>query len=129
MKKAPQNAGLFLIKTVLSGYRPVPEPGPVGVKVDPLGEPLGPSVFPDGFMLVGGLLVEAEPVLPVAAPVVPLVVLPVAPPLMDAPPVVELAPPEAPPVLVCATANVLDSASAAARVIVESFMVVSLCVI
>jgi hypothetical protein len=80
-------------------------------------------------MALGALLVEAEPVLPVAAPVVPFVVLPVAPPLMDAPPVVELAPPEAPPVLVCATANVLDSASAAARVIVESFMVVSLCVI
>lgn len=81
-------------------------------------------------MALGALLVVVEPVaLPAPMPVVPFVVLPVAPPLMDAPPVVELAPPEAPPVLVCATANVLDSASAAARVIVESFMVVSLCVI
>jgi hypothetical protein len=111
-------------------YRLRPEPGPVGVKVDPLGEPFGPSVFPDGFMLLGALLVGVEPVvLPAPMPVVPFVVLPVEPPLMDAPPVAELAPPEAPPVLVCATANVLDSASAAARVIVESFMVVSLCVI
>jgi hypothetical protein len=77
-------------------------------------------------MALGALLVVVEPVaLPAPVPVVPFVVLPVAPPLMDAPPVVELAP----PVLVCATANVLDSASAAARVIVESFMVVSLCVI
>lgn len=105
-----------------SYYRLVPEPGPVGVNVDPLGEPLGPSVFPDGFMLVGGLLVGAEPVLPVAAPVVPPVVLPVAPPLMDAPPAVP-APPDAPPALVCASANVLDSANAVASAIVVSFIV------
>jgi hypothetical protein len=39
----------------------MPEPGPVGVKVDPLGEPLGASVFPDGFVAVLGALVPPGP--------------------------------------------------------------------
>jgi hypothetical protein len=100
----------------------------VGANVDPLGEPFVPSVFPDGFVVLGALLVVAEPVvLPAPMPVVPPVVVPVAPPLMDAPPVAELAPAELLPLLVCANANVLDSANAVARAIVVSFMVVSLC--
>jgi hypothetical protein len=44
-KKSPATAGLFPIVQV-------PEPGPDGVSVDPLGEELGPTVLPDGFMLV-----------------------------------------------------------------------------
>jgi hypothetical protein len=42
-----------------------PEPGPLGVNVDPLGEPLGASVFPDGFMVV-----LEPPVVPLVRPTV-----------------------------------------------------------
>jgi hypothetical protein len=103
-----------------------PEPGPVGVNVDPLGEPLGASVFPDGFMVVlepplaplvrptvepGGLLIEFpvadEPALGATELPAPDVPLPAAPPLL------------------WASAKVLESASAPANAIVESFMVVS----
>jgi hypothetical protein len=113
----------------LFGYRLRPEPGPVGVNVDPLGEPLGASVFPDGFVVLG-LLVGEPVVLAVPMPVVdPPIEEPVVPPLMEEPLVVELAPAELPPLLVCASANVLDSANAAARAIVVSFIVRSLCVI
>jgi len=45
-------------------YRFRPEPGPVGCNVDPLGEPLGASVFPDGFAVLLGPMarpVVAEP--------------------------------------------------------------------
>ena len=50
----------------------MPEPGPVGVNVDPLGEPLGASVFPDGFVLLG----------PIRPEVVELVELPAVPPVV-----------------------------------------------
>jgi hypothetical protein len=111
-------------------YRPWPEPGPVGVNVDPLGELVGASVFPDGFMVVG-LLGVVEPVaLPVPIPVVdPPTDEPGVPPLIEEPPVPELAPAELPPPLVCASANVLESANAVARAIVVSFIVRSLCVV
>ena len=109
-------------------YRLRPEPGPVGVNVDPLGEPLGASVFPDGFVELELLAVEPVVLLLVPMPVVdPPIDEPVVAPFMDEPLVVELAPAEPP--LVCASANVLDSANAAARAIVVSFIVRSLCVI
>lgn len=34
-------------------YLRSPEPGPVGVNVDPLGEALGARVFPEGFPTLG----------------------------------------------------------------------------
>jgi hypothetical protein len=106
-------------------YLARPEPGPVGVNVDPLGDALGESVLPDGFIGVG----ETDELLfiePGALPTVPLVVpgadvVPV--PLIAAPPLVA-APAPAPPVP-CAKASVLDSANAPANPIVVSFMVVS----
>jgi hypothetical protein len=104
----------------------MPEPGPVGVNVDPLGEPLGASVFPDGFALLGPIRPEVvEPVeLPAVPPVVfPFIVEPVVVPPVAEPPV-EL-PPAVPPLL-CASANVLESASAPANAIVVILMVVSL---
>jgi hypothetical protein len=39
-------------------YRPVPEPGPDGLRVDPLREELGPTVLPDRFMFVPEPLAE-----------------------------------------------------------------------
>jgi hypothetical protein len=109
-------------------YRLRPEPGPVGVKVDPLGEPLGASVFPDGFMVELGPLL-APPARPVVAPggfpiELPFMDDPVVVPVVAEPPVVE--PPPAVPPLLCASANVLENASAAANAVVMSFMVVSL---
>ena len=104
-----------------------PEPGPVGVSVDPLGEAPAPTVLPDGFIVLFGP-VEVEPAAPVPIPVVP-VALPVPVPLVDglvpvplvaAPPEAEPAPAEPP--LLCASAIVLDSASAVASAIVETFM-------
>jgi hypothetical protein len=103
-----------------------PDPGPVGVTVDPLGEPLGASVFPDGFMVV-----LEPPVVPLVRPTVEpgglLIEFPVADePVLGA---TELPAPEVPPPappLLCASANVLESASAPANAIVVSFMVVSL---
>jgi hypothetical protein len=97
-------------------YRLTPEPGPVCCNVDPLGEPFGASVFPDGFTVL---------LAPVARPVVvlepgefavgtPVVAEPVAVPA------VELPAPE-----LCASANVLESASAPATAIVASFMFMS----
>jgi hypothetical protein len=105
-------------------YLARPEPGPVGVKVDPLGEPLGASVLPEGFMVLLGPVVVprlAEPVVPpVGLPLVdgPLVVPPAAEPPPETPPA-------EPPPLVCANAKVLVSASAPANAIVVSFMAVS----
>jgi hypothetical protein len=104
-----------------------PEPGPVGVNVDPLGEPLGASVFPEGFVVAlgplvrptvepGGLAIEV-PFTDEPAPEVP----PVAEEPAEVPPAV---PPAAPPLL-WASAKVLESASAPANAIVVSFMVVS----
>jgi hypothetical protein len=101
----------------------MPEPGPVGAEGEPLGEPLGASGLPDGFVaelepVAGGVVVPALPV------VVPLVEEPVVVPLAVEPPAVEL-PPAVPPPL-WASANVLESASAPANAIVAILMVVSL---
>ena len=103
----------------------MPEPGPVGVSVEPLGEEFGPSVFPEGLAVLFGF-VTAPPV-PELPVVVPFIEDPVVVPLPADPPAVELppaAPPEDPPL--CASANVLESAKAVANAIVVSFIVVSL---
>jgi hypothetical protein len=105
-----------------------PEPGPVGVKVDPLGELFGESVLPEGFLT----LLEPVAIPLVAEPVVPPVRAPLAPVPIEPPPLTEgLPPPETPPAdpppLVCAIANVLESASVAANAIVVSFMTIFLC--
>jgi hypothetical protein len=94
----------------------------VGVSVDPLGEALGPRVFPDGLWVLFGEATEA-PAFPV---VVPLDVEPVALPVVAEPAEVPPAAPldEAPPA--CASAKVLENANAVANTIVVSFMVVSL---
>jgi hypothetical protein len=89
-----------------------PEPGPVGVNVDPLGEEPGAIAFPDGFLVLFVPILE-----PAALPVVPGFVL--APGFAGAGlPTVGAA--------LCASANVLDSANAVASAIVVSFMVISL---
>jgi hypothetical protein len=89
----------------------------VGASVDPLGEALGPRVFPDGLWVLFGELTEALPV------VLPFVDEPVVePPAVELPPALPLD--EAPPA--CASAKVLDSANAVANAIMVSFMVVSL---
>ena len=112
-KKPRENAGLSL-------YLEWPDPGPEGASVDPLGEALGPRVFPDGLWVLFGAVTEA-PELPV---VVPLVV-PVVEPLAAEPPAeLPLLPAVAPPA--CASAKVLESANAVANAIVVNFMVVSL---
>jgi hypothetical protein len=98
----------------------VPEPGPVGVNVEPLGEEFGPSVLPEGLAVLFGLLTVPAPELPV---VIPFIEEPVVVPLAAEPPAVE--PPPAEPPL-CASANVLESAKAVASAIVVSFIVVSL---
>jgi hypothetical protein len=101
-----------------------PEPETEGVIVDPLGEALGPRLFPDGLWGLFGTVVEAPPV-PV---VVPFIDEPVVEPLAAEPPAAEL-PPALPPAVAppaCASAMVLESASAVANAIVVNFMVVSL---
>jgi hypothetical protein len=97
-------------------YLPIPEPGPVGVSVDPLGEALGPSVLPDGLWVLFGLAgaVAVDPA------VLPVVGEPVVVPV----PVAELPPAE--PVPLCASAKVPESANAAANAIVVSLMIDSL---
>lgn len=76
-------------------YRLRPEPGPVGARVDPLGEGPGASEFPDGFMVLFAGLLTAPVRLPVPAvlPVVPVdgevgevVITPPVPVPPDAPP-------------------------------------------
>ena len=100
----------------------------MGPNVDPLGEPLGASVFPDGFVRLLGFCTAVPELLPDPMPVVPVVPVPVPLPLIDAPPVVEPAElPAAPPA--CASANVLDNANAVARAMVVSFMAIFLWVI
>jgi hypothetical protein len=127
-KKAPRR-GAFSGEDRLS-YLLMPEPGPVGVSVDPLGEEPAPMVLPDGFVVVvepGA--VERDAPEPVVVPAVPI---PVPVPLTDepvpappaAPPEAEPAPPAPPPPL-CASAKVLVSARAVASAIVEIFMVAS----
>jgi hypothetical protein len=105
-------------------YLLMPEPGPVGVNVEPLGEAFGPSVLPEGLAVLLGLVTAPPaPELPV---VVPFVDEPVVVPLAAEPPAVELPPaepPEEPPL--CASAKVLESAKAVASAIVVSFIVVS----
>ena len=113
-KKSPAKTRGFLF------YLLRPEPGPVGVNVDPLGEALGPRVFPDGLWVLFGEVTDA-PAVPV---VLPLDVEPVALPVAAEPAEVPPAPDaDAPPA--CASANVLESAKAVANAIVASFMVVS----
>jgi hypothetical protein len=119
IRKAPHPQGFFS-----SVYLPMPDPGPVGANVDPLGEALGPSVLPDGLWVLFGLA-GPRGLEPGALPVVvPLVDEPVVVPLAAGLPAAELPPAE--PVPLCASANVLESANAAASAIVASFMIVSL---
>lgn len=105
----------------------VPEPGPVGVSVEPLGEEFGPSVLPDGLMVLFGLAPAPPVVLPsLELPV--LVELPAVPPAVELPPAVPAAlppadPPPAPPPPPCASAKVELRASAEASAAVVSFMV------
>jgi hypothetical protein len=65
-----------------------PEPGPVGVSVDPLGEPLGASALPDGFVV----LPEMPLLAPVAMPVVEPGGFPVGTPFVMEPVVVPVVP-------------------------------------
>jgi hypothetical protein len=104
-----------------------PEPDPLGASLEPLGDELGPTVLPDGFMLVLDPLLDPG-VVPVELPL-PLNVLPlepVVPELMPAePPAPAPVPPPAPPPVpppACASANVLDSANAVVNAIVLNFM-------
>jgi hypothetical protein len=129
LKKAPHQGRAFC-SSLVRHYRLRPEPGPVGVNVDPLGEPDGASVFPDGFVVVLGP-VRVPPAIPVVEPGRFAIELPFtepgAPPVAAEPPTLEPAPDiPAPPPLLCASANVLESASAPANAIVISFIVVSL---
>jgi hypothetical protein len=117
-KKSPaQMRGFFF-------YLLRPEPAPVGVSVDPLGEALGPRVFPDGLWVLFGEVTVA-PAFPV---VVPFIDEPVALPVAAEPPAAELPPaePAAEPPPLCASAKVLESASAVANAIVLSFIISSL---
>jgi hypothetical protein len=96
-----------------------PEPAPVGLSVEPLGEALGAKLFPDGFMVVlpfGAV----GPVVDVPAPVptVPPAPVPPTEEPVAAPPA---EPPAAPPPA-CANARVVDIAMAPASAIVMSFM-------
>jgi hypothetical protein len=114
-KKSPARMRGFLF------YLLRPEPEPLGASVDPLGEALGPRVFPDGLWVLFGEVTEA-PAVPVVLPFEDEpVVLPVAAEPAEVPPAVPLD--EAPPA--CASAKALESAKAVANAIVLSFMVVS----
>jgi hypothetical protein len=115
-----QCGGLQSLTRLSRSYLPVPEPGPVGVKVDPLGEVLMAG-FPDGFRP----LLDPAAALPALLPVPPVVEVPVVVvPFMEEPVVVPVAaelPPAEPPPL-WANANVLVSVRAAANPIVMSLM-------
>jgi hypothetical protein len=109
-------------------YRLRPEPGPVGVNVDPLGEPEGASVFPEGFVVVLGPE-RLPPAIPVVEPGGFAIEFPFTDepaPVAAEPPTLEPAPDVPVPPLLCASAKVLESASAPANAIVMSFIVVSL---
>lgn len=83
--------------------------------------------MPDGFVVVELREVVEPDVLPVPVPVVdPPIDEPVVPPLTDELPAVEPAPVALLPLPVCASANVPDSANAAAKAIVVNFIVRSL---
>lgn len=106
----------------------MPEPGPVGVNVDPLGEPLGASVLPEGFVVVFGP-VRVPDDMPVVEPggfdsELLFMDEPVVAPVAVEPPALEPAPEV--PALLWASANVLESANAPANAMVVSFMVISL---
>jgi hypothetical protein len=98
----------------------------VGVSVDPLGEALGPRVLPEGLWVLFGEVTVA-PAFPV---VVPFIDEPVVLPVAAEPPAGEPAPvePAAEAPALCASAQVLESASAVAvaNAIVLSFMISSL---
>jgi len=100
-------------------YRPAPEPG-VGVNVDPLGEGLI-RVFPDGFRpLFAPAAALPAPLLRLdVPPVVPFIDDPVVALLVAGPTAAELPPVEPP---LCASAEVLVSASAAANPILVNLM-------
>jgi hypothetical protein len=100
-------------------YLPRPEPEPIGVSVEPLGEALGPRVFPDGLWVLFGE-VTVVPAFPV---VVPFIDEPVALPVAAEPPAAGLPPAVAP---ACASAKVPESANAVANAIVLIFMLVFL---
>jgi hypothetical protein len=102
----------------LFGYLLKPDPGPVGVNVDPLGDAFGPMVLPDGFLAVSGPVV----LLPLMPVVVLGVLFIVEPALEFPPPAPAPAPPAPAPPPACASANVLESANAQASTIVLSFM-------
>jgi hypothetical protein len=89
-------------------------------RAEPLGEALGPRVFPDGLWVLFGE-VTVVPALPV---VVPFIDEPVALPVAAEPPAAGLPPAVAPPA--CASAKVPESANAVANAIVLIFMLVSL---
>jgi hypothetical protein len=100
-KKPRGEAGLFVHCSCIT-YLLRPEPGPVGVNVEPLGEPLGCSVLPDGFTLVLEPVVRptVDPgALPTEDPptVEPLPEVPVAEEPAEVPP--DTPPPAAPPLL------------------------------
>ena len=115
----------------LLSYLLVPEPGPVGVTVEPLGEEFGPSVLPDGLMVLFGLAPAPPVVVPsMELPVVvelpavpPAVELPPAEPAAEPPPAAPPPAPPAPPPPPCANAKVEPRARTDARAIVVVFMV------
>ena len=101
VKKAPRKCGaLFLLP-------PEPRAGTRRSSCEPLGERLGISVFPKAFL---ALLRAVDPVVPDTLSLV----------FIDEPVLVPLIPVVEPPLVVCASANVLESA------IVVSFVVVLL---
>jgi hypothetical protein len=103
-EKAPRKCGAF------SFYLRSPEPGPVGVNVDPLGEPLGARVFPEAFPALG-VGPEGLELLKVGTWFVEPTDGATDDPLPESP--------------ACASANVLERAKAVASTIVLSFMLLS----
>jgi hypothetical protein len=114
-QKAPRERGFLL-------YLLIPDPGPVGVNVEPLGDELGPTVLPEGFIVELDPLAEPG-VVPVVLPL-PLMVLPLPLPVVPEaalPPAVPPLAPPAPPA--CANAKVEEKAIPVANAIVVSFIV------
>jgi hypothetical protein len=103
-------------------YLLVPEPAPVGVMVEPLGDAFGLRSLPLGLRgLV--LFIPAEPDVPPV--VLPFIDEPLVLPLAEEPPAALPPPAPDPEPPACASANVLDNANAAASAIVLIFMIVS----
>jgi hypothetical protein len=83
MSTRPNSHGFLL-------YLFVPEPGPVGVRVESHGEAFGPSVLSDGPIVLFGLAPAPPVVLPsMELPVV--VELPAVPPAVELPPAIPAA--------------------------------------